>query len=74
MDLHIALAKKLAPITKVMLTVFLANQRAVKFYKKLGFEQDAISPEPRELRFGKIFAPDYVIMSKRVRADGESTA
>ena len=66
------LARKLPPITKVMLTVFLANQRAVKFYRKLGFEEDAISPGPRKLRFGKIFTPDYVIMSKRVRADGES--
>lgn len=72
MGFHMILARKLPPITKVMLTVFLANQRAVKFYKKLGFEEDAISPGPRKLRFGKIFTPDYVIMSKRVRADGES--
>lgn len=72
MGFHILLAKRLPPITKVMLTVFLVNQRAVQFYRKLGFEEDAISPGPRKLRFGKIFSPDYIIMSKRVRADGES--
>lgn len=72
MGFHVEIAKNLSPITKVMLTVFLANQRALKFYKKLGFEEDAISPGPRRLRFGKIFTPDYMIMSKRVRADDDS--
>ncbi|KAI1806335.1 acyl-CoA N-acyltransferase [Daldinia bambusicola] len=55
------------PIEKVMLTCFLSNQRASAFYKKLGFEKDEISPEPRKLRFGKEFIPDYVIMSKVVK-------
>ncbi|OTB17237.1 hypothetical protein K445DRAFT_9958 [Daldinia sp. EC12] len=55
------------PIEKVMLTCFLSNQKAFAFYKKLGFEKDEISPEPRKLRFGKEFIPDYVIMSKIVK-------
>ncbi|KAI1209788.1 acyl-CoA N-acyltransferase [Annulohypoxylon truncatum] len=54
------------PIKKVMLTCYLSNQRALAFYKKAGFEKDEISPEPRRLRFGKEFIPDYVIMSKVV--------
>lgn len=56
------------PIKKVMLTCFLANQRGLNFYKKLGFERDEISPVPRELRHGKVFNPDYVIMSKPVQS------
>ncbi|OTA68656.1 acyl-CoA N-acyltransferase [Hypoxylon sp. EC38] len=54
------------PIEKVMLTCFLSNERALAFYRKLGFKRDEISPEPRKLRFGKEFIPDYVIMSKVV--------
>ncbi|KAF3069727.1 hypothetical protein GL218_07994 [Daldinia childiae] len=57
------------PVEKVMLTCFLSNQRAFTFYKKLGFEKDEISPEPRKLRFGKEFIPDYVIMSKAVKRE-----
>ncbi|KAI1444112.1 acyl-CoA N-acyltransferase [Annulohypoxylon stygium] len=59
-------AAKTPPIEKVMLTCYLSNQRALAFYKKAGFEKDEISPEPRKLRFGKMFIPDYVIMSKVV--------
>ncbi|KAK8016975.1 N-alpha-acetyltransferase 40 [Apiospora rasikravindrae] len=36
------------------------------FYRKRGFEKDEMSPEPRKLRFGKVFVPDYMIMSKGV--------
>ncbi|KAI1454575.1 acyl-CoA N-acyltransferase [Annulohypoxylon moriforme] len=54
------------PIEKVMLTCYLSNERALAFYKRVGFEKDEISPEPRKLRFGKMFIPDYVIMSKVV--------
>ena len=55
------------PITKVMLTCFLSNKHAHSFYRKMGFERDAISPEPRKLRHGKTFEPNYVIMSKSVQ-------
>ncbi|KAH8682758.1 acyl-CoA N-acyltransferase [Xylariales sp. PMI_506] len=52
-------------VNKVMLTCFLKNENALAFYRKLGFEKDSISPEPRKLRFGKEFIPDYIIMSKK---------
>jgi len=69
MSFHTIVAMNLPPITKVMLTCFLSNQRGLAFYKKIGFEKDDISPVPRKLRFGKVFTPDYVIMSKRIRPD-----
>lgn len=53
-------------VKKVMLTCFLANANGLEFYKKIGFEKDEISPEPRKLRFGKVFTPDYMILSKGV--------
>lgn len=66
MSLQATVAENLPPITKVMLTCFLSNKHAFEFYKKAGFDKDEISPEPRKLRFGKTFVPDYVIMSKAV--------
>ncbi|KAI1407595.1 acyl-CoA N-acyltransferase [Hypoxylon sp. FL1857] len=63
-----SVAANTPPIEKVMLTCFLSNERAFAFYKKSGFEKDEISPEPRKLRFGKEYIPDYVIMSKFVRS------
>lgn len=65
MGLHCTVAKNLPPVTKVMLTCFLANAGGLGFYKKLGFETDAISPRSRKLRAGE-FQPDYAILSKRV--------
>ncbi|OTA76949.1 hypothetical protein M434DRAFT_87818 [Hypoxylon sp. CO27-5] len=61
-----SVAANTPPVEKVMLTCFLSNERALAFYRKLGFKRDEISPEPRKLRFGKEFIPDYVIMSKVV--------
>ncbi|KAI0804452.1 acyl-CoA N-acyltransferase [Xylaria sp. FL0064] len=54
------------PIKKVMLTCFLSNEKALNFYKSAGFTKDPISPEPKKLRYGREFIPDYVIMSKTV--------
>ncbi|KAI0550531.1 acyl-CoA N-acyltransferase [Xylaria curta] len=54
------------PIEKVMLTCFLSNQKALAFYKSMGFTQDPISPVPKKLRYGREFIPDYAIMSKTV--------
>ncbi|EOO02362.1 putative gnat family acetyltransferase protein [Phaeoacremonium minimum UCRPA7] len=59
-------AESLPPINKVMLTCFLSNKKALAFYRKAGFVTDEISPRERKLRFGKIFVPDYVIMSKLI--------
>ncbi|KAH9903760.1 acyl-CoA N-acyltransferase [Xylariomycetidae sp. FL2044] len=61
-----SVAANTPPIEKIMLTCFLSNERALGFYTRFGFEKDALSPEPRSLRFGKVFVPDYVIMSKAV--------
>ncbi|KAK3291876.1 uncharacterized protein B0H64DRAFT_242156 [Chaetomium fimeti] len=76
MGFHTTIAANLPPITKVMLTCFLANQRGLNFYTRLGFETDDISPVPRTLRYGKLFTPDYLILSKPVRSrfeEGGST-
>ncbi|OHE94414.1 acetyltransferase [Colletotrichum orchidophilum] len=67
MDYLVKVAESIPIIEKVMLTCFIANAEARAFYEKLGFEIDALSPVERKLRFGKVFVPDYVIMSKRVR-------
>ncbi|AEO67834.1 c7659e7d-6157-4a82-81fb-57eb36003b2b [Thermothielavioides terrestris] len=72
MGFHSTVAANLPPVTKVMLTCFLSNQRGLAFYRKLGFEKDEISPGPRKLRYGKTFVPDHVIMSKPVRSSTES--
>lgn len=66
MGFHVTVATNLPPITKVMLTCFLSNKRALGFYKRHGFETDDISPGPRKFRSGKVVMPDYVIMSKPV--------
>ncbi len=62
---HSTVAYNLPPITKVMLTCFLSNTKALGFYHKRGFATDDISPTPRRLR-GKVIRPDYVILSKTV--------
>lgn len=59
------IAYNLPPISKVMLTCFLSNERALRFYHKQDFSVDAIAPEARTLR-GKTVVPDYTIMSKVV--------
>ncbi|KAK0611054.1 hypothetical protein B0T14DRAFT_318043 [Immersiella caudata] len=69
MSFHTTVANNIPIITKVMLTCFLSNHHGFKFYKRLGFETDEISPVQRKLRFGKVFSPDYVILSKRIRPD-----
>lgn len=63
----VTVAENLPPITKVMLTCFLSNERALGFYRGMGFEKDGISPEPRTLRLGRVFEPKYVIMSREIR-------
>ncbi|ORX86373.1 acyl-CoA N-acyltransferase [Anaeromyces robustus] len=50
---------------KLMLTVFLKNKEAIKFYEKLGFEPDEISPS-KCLSPEKAKEYDYEIMSKVV--------
>ena len=72
MSFHTTVAENLPPIGKVMLTCFLSNSKGLAFYAKLAFEKDEMSPGPRKLRFGKVFTPDYIIMSKLIsRLPGE---
>lgn len=51
-------------VGKAMLTVFKSNQRAVKWYDRMGYIMDDFSPIPRVLRNGTIKEPSYVILSK----------
>jgi N-alpha-acetyltransferase 40 len=67
---HSTVAYNMPFITKVMLTCFVSNEKALSFYRKLGFETDDISPGPRTLR-GKTYQPDYAILSKAIRAVAE---
>ncbi|KAF0327885.1 hypothetical protein K4K61_006226 [Colletotrichum sp. SAR11_59] len=67
MDYLVAVAESIPSVEKVMLTCFVANKAARGFYEKLGFERDATSPVERTLRFGKVFVPDYVIMSRKIQ-------
>ncbi len=54
-------------VEKAMLTVFKSNNRAVKWYEKLGYAEDEFSPEPRKLRNGTVKEPTYVILSKTLQ-------
>ncbi|KAL8721394.1 MAG: hypothetical protein Q9225_001909 [Loekoesia sp. 1 TL-2023] len=53
-----------AGVEKSMLTVFVENEGAIKFYQKLGYVKDEYSPQPRKLRNGTVKLPTYVILSK----------
>lgn len=53
-----------AGVAKAMLTVFVENEGALKFYEKLGYEEDEFSPGPRKLRNGVVKNPTYIILSK----------
>ena len=54
-------------VEKSMLTVFKANERAVKMYERIGYSEDEFSPGPRKLRNGTVKEPSYVILSKDLR-------
>lgn len=61
-----AIASKVPDVEKVMLTCFLSNQRALRFYEKLGYLKDEFSPPPKVLRNGTKVEVDYVILSKYI--------
>lgn len=51
-------------VEKIMLTVFISNNQAVKWYLNLGYNKDEFSPSPKRLRNGTVKEPAYVILSK----------
>lgn len=57
---------RIPDVTKVMLTVFVYNERAVQFYRRLGYEKDEFSPPPRILRNGTKVEKEYLILSKAI--------
>ncbi|EXK95855.1 hypothetical protein FOQG_03115 [Fusarium oxysporum f. sp. raphani 54005] len=58
-------AENIPSVEKAMLTCFVSNKSALKFYEKLGFSKDDYSPRERKLRGGKVVIPDYVILSRQ---------
>ena len=52
-------------LRKAMLTCFLSNLKARRFYEKRGFIRDVCSPDDRQTR-KRVVAVDYIIMSKAV--------
>lgn len=60
MDVLDSIARQ-SDMKKVMLTVFLSNQAARKFYHRLGYSSDLISPQSDPETNA-----DYDIMSKAV--------
>ncbi|KAL8846962.1 MAG: hypothetical protein Q9221_007975 [Calogaya cf. arnoldii] len=56
-----------AEVAKSMLTVFVKNDAALKFYERLGYSKDDYSPEPRKMRNGVVKMPTYVILSKSLQ-------
>ncbi|KAF1982552.1 acyl-CoA N-acyltransferase [Aulographum hederae CBS 113979] len=53
-------------LAKVMLTVFTSNANAERFYRRIGYAEDEVSPPERRLRGGVVKRNSYVIMSKWV--------
>lgn len=47
----------------VSLTVFLANTKALEWYRRLGYELTEGSPRDRRLRSGRVVKPEYYIMN-----------
>jgi N-alpha-acetyltransferase 40 len=54
-----------AAVDKVMLTCFLSNDKARRFYESRGYGRDVCSPEEKKIR-NKVVKFDFVIMSKDV--------
>jgi len=66
MKLVEAIAVRIPTTAKVMLTCFTSNEKAVRFYEKVGFSKDEFSPPPKVLRNGNKIELDYVILSKAI--------
>lgn len=55
-----------AGMRKGMLTVFMENEGARRFYERIGYFRDVNTPEPRVLRGGKVKECGYEIRSKEL--------
>lgn len=60
----LAAADNMPAVRAVMLTCFVANARAGRFYRDLGFRLDDSSPRARRLRSGRLLVPDYEILRR----------
>ncbi|TQV98647.1 hypothetical protein V2A60_007636 [Cordyceps javanica] len=58
-----AAADRIGALDKTMLTCFVANAHARRFYERLGFDVDESSPRPRRLR-DRVVEPEYVILCR----------
>ena len=56
---------RLVEVSKMMLTVFTANEGARRMYEREGFVKDEASPEDRITR-RRVIKADYIIMSKEL--------
>ncbi|TKA67039.1 hypothetical protein B0A55_09305 [Friedmanniomyces simplex] len=65
-DLYVAedIAQRVG-VRKVMLTCFLSNAKARRFYERRGYTRDLCSPDDRKTR-KRVVEVDYVIMSKAI--------
>ncbi|KAL6863016.1 hypothetical protein ACO1O0_003260 [Amphichorda felina] len=63
MNYVLATAANTPSVVGTMLTCFVHNQGARRFYEWMGFVVDESSPRDRKLRSGKVIAADYVILS-----------
>lgn len=62
------IAASIPETEKTMLTCFVRNSHAMKFYAKLGYKIDSsLTPPPKQLRNGTIIEADYVIFGKDVQ-------
>lgn len=72
MDLFEKVAQKILPIDRTMLSCFIRNERAVKFYRKRRYQNNDMTPSPKILRTGAKIEPDYIIMSKVISRESQN--
>jgi RimJ/RimL family protein N-acetyltransferase len=62
-----AIGANIPETAKLMLTCFTCNEKAVRFYQKMGYEKDEYSPPARQLRNGTKVEAEYLILSKAIK-------
>ena len=72
MDHVTTAADNIPTLEKTMLTCFVSNAHARRFYERLGFAVDESSPRPRRLR-DKVIEPEYVILCRRTNKGADVT-